>query len=413
MSELISKNDNRATIRWKLMASVSALALAASVSHAAAEDASHPLLWIELGGDADIVSGLTQPFAPDFAAQTPAPAPYGNGNSPIGLQKPARYTFGGDASLMFQPQDSDWTFSAGIKYGRSRNKRDSHGQTNATIKFPNPAYEHIAALYPSYLVYFTSLHPIYTKYAPNFAGTTVTQSERHMVLDFQAGKDVGLGLFGHEGTSTFSAGVRMARFKFHTDVLARARPNANFYEITFPNPWGAGPHAYYTIYEAQWKSYYMRASAERTFNGVGPSLSWSATVPLAGNVEKGELELDWGINGSLLFGKQNAKISHHTTARYFKSKYTHNFITPDGYHAHDHYMPLYDHNVTHDRSRNVTVPNIGAMIGLSYRIENTKVSLGYRSDNFLNAMDVGIDAAKKKTLSFNGLFASVSVGLGD
>jgi iron complex outermembrane recepter protein len=413
MSELINKNDNRAAIRWKLMASVSAVALIASVTNAAAGDADHPLFWIEFGVDADAITGLGQPFTPDFTRLSPTPTPYGNGNSPIELQKPPRYTFGGEASLTFQPEDSDWKFSAGIKYGRSNNKRDRHNQTNATVKFPNPAYEHLAALYPSYLPYYTSIRPTYTKYAGKFVGTTIAQSERHLVLDFQAGKDVGLGMFGHGGTSTLSAGVRVARFQFHSDVLVHARPDAGFYKKVFPNPFGVGPHAYYTIYNAQWPSYYLRASAERSFNGIGPSLSWNASVPLAGNPQNGELELDWGINGSFLFGKQKAKIHHHTTGRYFMSKYYHSFTTPAGGHHHDHYQPLYDNNGGRDQSHSVTVPNLGAVIGLSYRIENTKVSIGYRSDYFFGAMDGGIDAAKKTTLGFNGLYASVSIGLGD
>ncbi|HUJ02226.1 MAG TPA: hypothetical protein VLW75_01200 [Rhizomicrobium sp.] len=413
MSELIDTNDNRAAIRWKLLTGASALVLAAATPAFADEPSDHPLIWIELGGDADAISGLNEPFAPDFMLFSPTPTPFKDGNSPVGLQKPPRYTFGGDGTLTFQPEGSDWKFSAGIKYGRSNNKRDRHSQTNATIKFPNPAYEHIAALYPSYLPYFTSLLPTYTKYAPKFAETTVTQSERHMVLDFEAGKDVGLGMFGR-GTSTLSAGVRVARFQFKTDVLVHARPNADFYSSTFPNPWGAGPHASYVIYQPHWASYYLRASAERTFKGIGPSLTWKATVPLAGNVEKGELELDWGINGAVLFGKQKAKIRHHTSARYYKPKYSYSHTTPGGlYHQNDHYEPLYNRNYSGSRSHSVTVPNIGATIGLSYRIQNTKLSVGYRADYFLNAMDVGIDAARKKTLSFNGLFASVSVGLGD
>ena len=139
MSELIQKNDNRAAIRWKLMASVSALALIASVSDAVADNPDHPLFWIELGANADAITGLGDRFAPDFTTLSPTPTPYGNGNSPIELQKPSRFTFGGEGTLTFQPQDSDWKFSAGIRYGRSRNKRDPHGQTNATVRFPKPA----------------------------------------------------------------------------------------------------------------------------------------------------------------------------------------------------------------------------------------------------------------------------------
>ena len=32
------------------------------------------------------------------------------------------------------------------------------------------------------------------------------------IADFQAGKDVGLGMFGNGGKSVFSAGVRFAQF---------------------------------------------------------------------------------------------------------------------------------------------------------------------------------------------------------
>ena len=49
MSELIQKTDGRGEIRWKLLAGVSALALAAhmaSTTQARAEDADRPTVWI-------------------------------------------------------------------------------------------------------------------------------------------------------------------------------------------------------------------------------------------------------------------------------------------------------------------------------------------------------------------------------
>ena len=65
------------------------------------------------------------------------------------------------------------------------------------------------------------------------------------------------------------------------------------------------------------------------------------------------------------------------------------------------------------RSRSVTVPNIGGFAGLSVKYPNFKFSIGYRYDTFLNAMDIGIDAAKKSNVTFNGPFASISIGIGD
>ena len=74
MSELINIHDSRTTIRWKLLTSASALALTASVSSAIcrkAEDADRPLIWIELGGQMENVSGQGEVFAPAFLAVNP------------------------------------------------------------------------------------------------------------------------------------------------------------------------------------------------------------------------------------------------------------------------------------------------------------------------------------------------------
>jgi hypothetical protein len=53
------------------------------------------------------------------------------------------------------------------------------------------------------------------------------------------------------------------------------------------------------------------------------------------------------------------------------------------------------------------------MAGFSIKWPNAKISIGYRADIFLNAMDGGWDTAKKENRSFMGPFASVSFGLGD
>ena len=131
MSELIQHNDNRATIRWKLLTGASALALISCVSATAtakADDADRPTLWIELGGDAELMQGLSHAFTADFMSVTPTPGPYQQ-DSLTSTQRPPRFTFGGDASLTFQPEDSDWIFSAAIRYGRTHSKNHVHHQS--------------------------------------------------------------------------------------------------------------------------------------------------------------------------------------------------------------------------------------------------------------------------------------------
>ena len=106
------------------------------------------------------------------------------------------------------------------------------------------------------------------------------------------------------------------------------------------------------------------------------------------------------------FGRQKAKTDHSTQT-------FHRFNTVTGGHNfHLHYSgPSNSGHST--RSRNVTVPNVGGYAGLSFKWTNAKLSIGYRYDTFLNAMDTGIDTAKKSNVTFNGPYASISVGLGD
>ena len=390
MSELIQQNDNSATIRWKLLTGVSALALTAYISSAGlarAEDASQPQLWIELGGELDQFSGFAGSFtAPFMTAISPTPGPY-RGNAFD--QTPQHYAFGLDGKITFQPEGSDWIFSAGIRIGRSDGKRKIHHAsavptfhwTNVNAKYPSYSYSGTAA--------FTH---------KKLADTKSRHSEKHAILDFTAGKDVGIGLLGQGGTSTINAGVRFAQFSVKSNVEAYGRPTVI---ATYPTKYKAYPYSAF-------HEYTMYAHATRSFKGVGPSLSWNGSAALAGNTEDGELTLDFGLNAAILFGKQKAKTDQATRAtRLYHKVFGTTFYgmlyssTAPGHHHHN------------TRSRSVTVPNVGGFAGISYRYTDAKLSIGYRYDTFLSAMDTGIDAAKKSNVTFNGPYASISIGIGD
>jgi len=147
-------------------------------------------------------------------------------------------------------------------------------------------------------------------------------------------------------------------------------------------------------------SYHLAGDSTRSFHGVGPSLSWEASAPFAGNPDTAEFTFDWGVNAAVLFGRQIASVSHHTSGRYVKVKY--GTVVPQPYQAGN----------SRTESRSVTVPNIGGFAGLSVKFPNAKVSLGYRADFFFGAMDGGIDSRKSEELGFHGPFASISIGLG-
>ena len=127
ISYLLTDDDNRATIRWKLLTGASALALTASIASAGtalADDSSQ--LWIDFGGQLERVDGTQQPFAPAFTQSFAA-----DGITPVeASQKPPLYSSGFEGAILFQPEDSKWHFSAAMRYGRSNNSNTTHEQTS-------------------------------------------------------------------------------------------------------------------------------------------------------------------------------------------------------------------------------------------------------------------------------------------
>lgn len=385
MSELINNQQNGNNgFRWHLLATVSSLAMLGILApHASnAAEADRPTVWIELGGQLERIDGGEQPFAPTFSVAAPRPS-FEQETLPS-LERPSRYSFGGTGKISFEPEGSDWIFAASVRYGRSNGQRHVHQQSQLVTQF----------------TIFNSAH---TATGTNFTDAKVGNSESHAILDFQAGKDIGLGLFGRGGSSVVNVGVRFAQFTAQSHATLRARTNFDFnfrklYCCTFP----LVQHTDYAGY----------ASSHRNFHGVGPSLSWDASARLAGDKDSSEVFLDWGINAAVLFGRQKAEGAHHTSAHFY-SKYKASLGTGAplaGYAL--LYGPDPAHNRAHIRSHSVVVPNVGGFAGLSFRYANAKVSMGYQADFFFGAMDGGIDTRKTNDRNFHGPFATISIGLG-
>jgi len=365
MSELINTHDNRATIRWKLLTGASALALTAYVSStvlAKAEDASRPQIWIELGTEFTGLESANEPYLPPFVLP-----PYFLGSSrapfitesPAGFQKSAPSTWDENAKITFEPKGADWAVSVGIVYGRSSNQRSLRQQTANHFLSSGGSPGHGYAAYQR---------------------TDAQTRETHLILDFQVGKDVGLGMFGHNGHSRINLGVRYAQFN--------ARNKADvFYQPT-------NSHYAYQLFHGSFE-------AKRHFIGVGPSLSWEGSAGLAGNTEDGGLSVDWSVNGAVLFGRQRVRGHHQTT------QLSVTYPSAAGK------TVVYQSPAAISRSKQVAVPNLGGSAGFSWHYANAKMTLGYRYDRFFGAIDGGIDAAKKEDRAFYGPFASISIGLGD
>jgi hypothetical protein len=347
MNELITTRENKMRIRRGLLATVSVLALLGAASRARAADDAHPAVWIELGGQFAQQQVDQDAYAPSFLAASPFVTPASS------LEQNSRASWDGTAKFSLET-DNGWIFSAAVHYGKnSRNKTLNH-QT-----------AHASGMYNGYPV---GVYDAYQLFGAQASGS-------HTVLDFQAGRDVGLGSIG---SSTLSAGVRFAQFNSHTNVEIQSQPsNVNY-------------SGFYHIFRAKF-------DAARSFNGVGPSVSWSASTNLFGSPAPNSIALDWGVNAALLFGRQRVNEEHQTA---------------DNYKHRVQYLSIATAHGGAPRGRNVIAPNLGGFAAVSWQATNAKVSLGYRADFFFGAMDGGIDAAHRENVGFYGPFASISVGIG-
>jgi hypothetical protein len=395
MSELT--NPRNADLRRQLLATVSTLALAVVINapqaSASDDDSDNPVVWIELGGQLEKQSGQGDAFIPSFITKN-APLPGFKGVD-FQSQTGNNYANGFEGKLTFQPENSDWVFSASALYGRANSTKilshitPGHHLTIKTlyVHYSLTNYDPNRFGCCKTIAYTTGFHHAY-------ANMKAQADYTHAVLDFMAGKDVGLGMFGHNGSSVISAGVRFAQFTSRANVTIHGRPDREF--VKHYIHYG---HFTYSRYRAlATNRYSVIEDSKHDFHGVGPAISWNASASLLGHPQNGELGLDWGVNAAVLFGKQSAAGEHHTSTVYV------------GYNSNSrgHYYKSGGFN----RRRTVTVPNLGGFAGLSFRYSDAKISLGYRGDFFFGAMDAGNDTRKSETVGFSGPFATLSVGLG-
>ena len=385
MSELIN-TAGRSNAKWQLLASVSALTLIAGMSQAIAASDSRPTVWVEAGAQLDRLGDGQESFAPPFIS-TLLENPF---TPPSKIQAPPRYSFGQEGRLSFNPEGSDWVFSATVRYGRANSNGSSHEETS-------PSSAKLIQFFPYYQIYRTILLPAVGN---RFATTTSREHASYLILDFQAGRDVGLGVFGRNGSSTINAGIRVAQFTSRSKARIDSDPD---FTKAYRTISGLGPYqsAYIKIPSQKWDLYAGEFAVARSFHGVGPSLSWDADAILIGNPEAGSLTFDWGLNGAVLFGRQKVKGTDQTNKHY-----------RSGNHFSGALPTVYSTTRAIDRSHSVVVPNVGGFAGFSMRFPNAKVSLGYRVDAFFGAMDGGVDTHKTYDRDFYGPFATISIGLG-
>ncbi len=356
-------------------------------------DKHKPALWITLGGDVAQQTGQGMPFVPAFQAANPN-SPAFMPESPQRVESPQRYIYDNELSLTYRPDDSSWNFIASVRYGRSERHRSATNlqqpQAGHQAFITSFGYTPSGGFHVGYDV--KTIFPSIV----DFSETRARESQSHAILDFEAGKDVGLGIFGPEETSTIDLGIRIAQFASKSSSTIHGRPDLQHYNYATPSQLSFfGPNFY--VFASKFHTYAAQARAKRTFHGIGPKISLTDSVPLLGNPDGPTFTLDWGANAALLFGRRRVNAAVHESG-HFKGY---------GFGNNSNY---YSKNISIARSRKVLIPNLGGFAGFGAKFENAKVSFGYRADLFFNAMDTGWLNERDRSVGFTGPYANLSIG---
>ena len=198
MSELITTPTSRAGLRWQLLATVSAVAVAAAfpAQSAAATETDRPTVWIEGGWHFDDVTGTNDPFVVPLDSEIRA----AGFSSPSDVQRALAKAYGAEGSISFQPNHTDWVFSISARYGRVHTGRNVHQEKPLSGPLLKKTF-----LDGRGTISYT---PTLTGYVQQKADN----NESHTIVDFQVGKDLGIGLLGRGTDSVISFGARYAQF---------------------------------------------------------------------------------------------------------------------------------------------------------------------------------------------------------
>jgi len=175
---------------------------------------------------------------------------------------------------------------------------------------------------------------------------TINNKEKLTFLDFEVGRDVGLG--NANGKLRIHAGLRVASF--------RSKENGNWY------------------YSSGISSFSSSGSfkVHRKFTGIGPRLGFNSLTPISENLA---LRLD--AAGALLFGKRK------TTA-------IGTYVTP--------FCSSFTTGMR--RSKSTVVPNISAFAGFAWMpasVPGMTVSLGYSVDAYFNVVETWNGTSLRKS----------------
>ena len=342
-----------------------------------------PIFEVEIGGQAQRYDVSTEPMRPAF---TSALSPTLNIIDAPQTQD-LDWGDGREVKLTWRPGAGPWTVWAEARFGKTnKSGRNTATEESAEGSACSAAYAYLCSYFDPDLVNHSET---------NWSAAAARQKEDHTVVDFAVGREVG---FGALSRSTVSGGVRYAEFASTSALEAGA-----VYDWLITDGWMVpGIAATHTRHAAD-------LQADRSFEGAGPMMSWDASVALLGGQDNGQLMLDWSLSGGVLFGKQKVSVTgseevHGVYEVYGFGLYGGSTYPPTN--------PVQTTPTNIARSQDVTVPTVGASLGLSYQVDAVRIGAGYRWERYSGALDGGFTEAKDADRTIDGPYFKLSVGFG-
>ncbi len=363
---------------------------------------------VEVGGqvqqhDAPLSRGM--PFADVFSGALDV----------LGSQDGREYSEvdGREVRLTYQPVGSPWKVSAGLRYGRTgwekgadQRREEIAGptvcNTERTGDFGfvgnlrcDPTYGPVTRDLGGGLIWTfeNKYDPSYLLTPVNRSGSSYRRQEEHTIVDFTVGRELGLGAFG-EGKSALVAGLRFAEFEANSQGEVVGIP-----DMTVPEGWSSLDSAF---------SHHRAAfRVDRSFEGVGPTVTWEGSRNVLGDDRTGRVNVDWSATGGALFGKQKTTVGGTQGVDNFSGPYP---TYPAGW-ADLPAVPQQPIDVA-PRVKSVTAPLLDLSLGLSYEAQRFKVGAGYRWERYFDVLDGGYDEHQSYSRTIHGPYFKIAVGFG-
>ncbi|HEX5777035.1 MAG TPA: TonB-dependent receptor, partial [Caulobacteraceae bacterium] len=335
-------------------------------------------LTVELGGGVGWSSAETSDYFPEwldlYSEEFPLSQSFQDNDLDVGDMRSLR--------LIYAPT-ADWRVSAGYRFGKTKGFARASG------------YEAVEGGLSAGLKY-PAVPAFYIASEDNHWRAAARDSEEFEIVDFNIGREVGFGRLGDSGRSAFGLGLRRADLRSTSRVAMDGIPARVVPPISFPlNP---------TRPQVSAETYTTTLESARTFEGLGPTITWDGAVRLWDGGEGGHADVEWGVAAGALFGKQTLTSEEDRFAEYSRGG-----VAGGGKPL---FETLLDDVVVRERSDDVTVPNVGLSLGLSYSVDRIKVSTGYAYDHFFDAIDGGYEDAEQYDRTVHGPYFKLSVGFG-